>query len=502
MTTFKQDASLATQGETSIFYYNQDNLADAPKFGGLFGVLIPGSLSIPAGELNPLIVPSVSEANRFQIARILRGSPDLGELSLTEVPKRDRRSNLETLFQQDCQYVFFIPWDGCEQPNNIDSWDSVLIVLGGRHGDLEYGDLKQRDGNDPLELTLPFSHVGAARVFTVGLEEVAAATITTAVLDVLFADALSCGFCVPFSTGFQQYYGLTDNNAGSPGGSSEVIGTIDGLTYNTSVIFSLTGAQAANQFQAVGRYIAVFSATDEGHHIALKDDIFSATNPWSRITTGYVGSSGPTAAISVSPQLTFIGGLAGYIYKSVDITAGVEVLHAAVLTVEDVNGIHSDGQNVLSGHDNNVLLLSTNQGGTFALVVGPVVGQNVNAVWIINATQFWAAMADGTLWYTMNGGTDWTQKLLPGQSSLTAVTDIAFSPDFSEIGVVSVTHADGGKVYRTLTGGRLWADISPYVRQVTTLPLTIDAVALAGVDNILAGGEKTAGGDGILIFGE
>jgi len=502
MSTLKQDSSLATQGETSIFYYNQDNLADTVKFGGLFGVLIPGSLSISAGELNPLIVPSVDEPNRFQIARILRGSPDLGELSLTETPKRDRRSNLETLFQQDCQYVFFIPWDGCKQPNDVDSWDSVLVVLGGRHGDLEYGDLKQRDGNDPLELTLPFNHVGASRLFTVGLEEVADATVVTAIIDVIFADALSCGFCVPFSSGNQEYYGLTDSNPGSPGGSSEVIGTKDGATYNTSVIFSLTGAQAANAMQAVGRHILVVSQTDEAHHIALKDNIFSATNPWSRIVTGYVATAGPTAAISVSPQQTFIGGNGGYVYLSDDVTAGVSVLHAGSLTVENVNGIHSDGQNVLTGHDNNVLLLSTNQGATFTLITGPVVAQAVNAVWIINATQFWAAMADGTLWYTMDGGDNWTQKLLPDQSNLSAITDIAFSPDFSEVGAISVTHTDGGKIYRTLTGGRLWGDIIPYIRQVTTLPAVINAVALSGVDNILAGGSKVVSADGILIFGE
>lgn len=496
---FKSDPTLALQGEIQIFVFNVDNLADTPRFGGSYGVLLPDTVTQNLGDLSPLNIPSTSEPNKFITARVIRGAPDLGEVSLIEYPKRNVRSFLERMSQTLCAWGFFIPWNGCTRPDDIDSWDSVLLVYGAYQQSLEYGTLRQRDGNDPIEITSPFSQLSIARVFPVLCGEQAESVITSKIVDVMFADAISCGNCVPYSNGEQEWYGLTDQSTGSPGLPSRVIGTKDnGSTYNASTINSL-GSGQANKFTAVGSYIVAVSETDESHHIALKSNVFGV-NPWSEVSTGYETGGGPRCITSLSAQVTFMGGAGGYIYKSEDVTAGVSVSHDASLTTEDANSIHGDGQVILSGHDNNVILLSTNQGQTWQSLVGPVVGQDVNAVWVINATTFWAAMANGTLWYTVDGGDNWNQKLLPDQSNITAITDLKFSPDMPLIGALTVQKgANAAAIYRTLTGGRRWSYQTPYITNLSTAPATLGAVALAGVDKIIAGGEQTAAGDGILI---
>lgn len=495
----KSDPTLALQGELNSFFFNVDDISSVPTFGGAYGVLIPDTLTVNLGDLSPLNIPSTSEPNKFVTVRVVRGAPDLGEFSLIERYKRNVRSALERMAQTTCSWGFFLPLNGCTRPDDIDSWDSVLLVYGAYQQSLEYGTLRQFDGNDPLEITAPFSFLASSRVFPVLAGEQADSVITSKVIDVMFADALSCGNCVPYSSGEQAWYALTNQSTGSPGLPSRVIGTTDGgSTYNASTINSL-GTGQANKFAAVGSYIVAVSQTDESHHICLKSSLF-VVNSWSEVSTGYVASSGPRCITSLSPQLTFMGAAAGYIYKCTDVTAGVSVSHDGSLTSQPCNSIHGDGQVILSGHDSNVLLLSTNQGATWRALTGPVVGQNVNAVWVINATTFWVAMANGKLYYTADGGSNWTQRLLPDQSNITSITDIKFSPDMPLIGALTVQKgATAAAIYRTLTGGRRWSYQTPYITNLSTAPATLGAVALAGVDKIIAGGEQTAASDGILI---
>lgn len=496
------DPTLALQGEASLFYLNQNNLASAIRYAMINGYTIPQGFTIPKGELTQVQVPDPNRPNKFNNIRITRGAPDLGEFTMMERYKNNSRGNLYAISLEDCEWLFIVPEGVCNDLEDIDDWQSVWVFMNARTGDFESSEIRTFDSNDPVEHTLPVNFVAAARTLPVGVSPILDAVLLTKVVDLDFADSASCGNCKPYSNGEDEFYALTDNRPGSPGLSSQIVYSKDGgVTGNTESIWTLTGAAAANAVRVVGKYVVAWSATDESHHYAERDDFGTGVNIWTEVTTGYESGGGPTCAHVASAHFIVVGGLGGYLYKIEDVTLEAVVIHDASLTTEDTNSIHSDGINVLSGHDNNVLLYSSNGGSTFRTVTGPAVGVNVNAVWVVGKNTWWAAMANGTLWYTMDAGVTWTQRTLPGQSGITAINDMKWNRDYPVFGWLAITDADGGKIMRTITNGARWSIQEPYVRQPSTTPSSINAIALAGIDTILGGGEETAAGDGSLLLG-
>ena len=498
MTNVKIDADLALQGEVGLFYYNQDNLASVPTFEGIYGVALPDTLSVNFGELSALNVPSTTKPNTFVTARMIRSAPDLGEFTITEYIKRGVKSNLERISQVLCQHAFLIPLDGCTRPDDINSWDSILLVLGANISKLEYSSLRQRDGNDPLETSGTFSLIAAARILPTQLGEKADASVLTQVVDVIFADEASCGTCSSYSSGCQAYYALVDEYPSSPGLPSRIVGTLDNSTFNDTIITTL-GVQQGDGLAAVGKYLVVVSSSDEALHYIEKDNVF--TDAWTRVSTGFVAAAGPMAIHAESTSEVYMVGLGGYIYKSDDITSGVSVVEDGSLSSEDGNAIHGQGQVIVSVHNNNVVKMTTNGGTAWSLITGPSVGNNLVSVAVISQTQFYVGTDAGELFYTMDSGSTWTQRNLPNQSNITKINDIVFSPDFSEIGWLAVQTATTGEIYRSLTGGRSWYRTTPGITQLSTAPQQYNAVAACGTDYVVTGGLKTGGVDGILAFG-
>lgn len=494
------DASIVLQGEISTFYYRQDDLTSSPTFVGLFGESIIDGLTKSLGDLTPVIAKDPIVPNKFRIVRKTRGAPELGELTINEYIKRNTRAVVERVAKQFCDHVFFVKIDSCGRPDDVYSWDSVWVVTGAQMVTLEPGTLQQRDTSDPVEVVGTLSTEDFERLFTVRLGEKAGDLVISEVLDVIYADQQSCGSCAPYSSGCSALYGLTRANVGSPGLSSQLVYTLNGSDYSKIDIAAL-GGNEGNKIQAVGRYLVVISET-LGGHVYIEKASLSASG-WTVVTTGYEAGGSPRAIYSLSPQITYIGGQGGYLYKASDITVEVEVIHDASLTSQNCNAIHANGAYVLSGHDSNALLFSSNYGATFSLVMGPEVGVNIRAVWVRSATQWWVGTASGKLWYTVDGGTTWTQRTLPNQATLSEVLDIKFSPDFAEVGAIAVqTTGNTAAIYRTLTGGRIWLKENPGIIQLGTAPERLNAVALCGVDNIATGGKKVGSSDGVLAVAE
>jgi photosystem II stability/assembly factor-like uncharacterized protein len=498
MPSYKEDPTLAVQGEVFIFWFDTDNLASNIYYGGQFGVLLPDTLSESFGDLNSLVVPSTSEANRFHIARILRGAPELGEMSIIEHPKRTTRSALERMKAILCAKSFFIPLNGCTRPDEIDSFESVLLVYRALQQGIDYGTLRSREDNEPLEMSSDFSYLRVDRAFPLIAALQGETPVTSKILDVVAIDTVSCGDCAAFASGQDSWYALTDQSGGSPGYPSLVIGTKDGgSNYNTSVITSL-GTTQANAMAQVGSFLMVVSQTDLAHHYCRISNLFAGGSPWTKVSSGYVASKGPRCIAVASPFEVYIGGAGGYIYKSADFQTAVTVSHDGSLTAQPINAIQATGQTILAVGDSNAVLFSSNGGSTWTFVTGPTVGVALKSCWIVSQTAWWVGTANGKLYYTIDSGANWTQLTLPDQSSITAINDIVFDDDNPLSGALVATKGSAAVLYRTLTGGRRWGYQSPYITNVSGVA-TLNAAAVLGVDKIIAGGEKTAGGDGALI---
>ena len=180
------------------------------------------------------------------------------------------------------------------------------------------------------------------------------------------------------------------------------------------------------------------------------------------------------------------------------------VVHDGSLTSQNANAIHGQGEVVVSVHDNNAILLTSNGGDTWSLITGPSVGDNLTAVWVWNENQFYVGNNQGELWYTTDGGTTWTQRLLPGQSSITAIEDIKFLHGSTQSGALAIQKTLQAEVLRTLDGGRSWFGEANWITQLSTAPERYNKIALCSdvTDHVLAGGLKAGSTDGILAVAE
>jgi hypothetical protein len=76
----------------------------------------------------------------------------------------------------------------------------------------------------------------------------------------------------------------------------------------------------------------------------------------------------------------------------------------------------------------------------------------------LDANNVWVAMDDGTLWWTANWGTTWTQRTLP--STLANIADVVFWDHY--VGALCGNKAGSGNgvadVMRTIDGGFTWEE--------------------------------------------
>jgi len=100
-------------------------------------------------------------------------------------------------------------------------------------------------------------------------------------------------------------------------------------------------------------------------------------------------------------------------------------------------------------------------GDSWSGVTGPAAGVNLLCVATLDRNRAWVGTAGGTLWYTNDGGTNWSQRSITG-TGVGEVRDIKFMNDY--VGYLTknvATPANGGnKVQYTVDGGYTWVELT------------------------------------------
>jgi photosystem II stability/assembly factor-like uncharacterized protein len=497
------DVRQLKSGEIGIFAYPKANLSELPKYLGVFSENAMESLTKAKGGLEPVYAKG-TRPNQVKIVDFTRGAPELGENSFRERVRPETRNYLERNYRADCELIFLMKLDPCGNKDDLNSAESFIIIDRSLLNNIDWENIQVLDGTNPLvEITGTFNNLNWERVVPIKFSAYAESTIVAEVLDTLFYDEISCGACAPASDGCQKIAWLTRANGGSPGLSGQYVYTEDGGSSFTSVDLVPLGGLSPNRFTAVSDYIVVVSEADASIVYFLKSDPTSQT----QIQTGLVSGGAPRALYAKSAGEVIIGGAGGYIYRSEDITTGVEVVHDGSLTTQNVNDIHWVGQIVVSAHNNNVILVSTNNGQSFgASPATPEVGANLTAVWVVDAYKWWIGTNTGKLWYTQNAGVTWTQRQLPSQSSLSVINDIQFSDELAEVGSIAAESTTRGYIFRTISGGRRWVDGNPLLSGIVASGTNgvasrrFNAVALCGLNTISTGGLKQSSTDGVIAL--
>ena len=485
-------SNIVQTGQIGTFVYvKSDIFSEVDYIGDNFVI---NALSQDLGGLNPIFQKDPTRPNVFQIVDFTRSAPSLGEATINERMLADVATFLEGFKKTRCPVVFIIAINQCSRQDEIHAADSWVIVDESSLTNIDFGSFGNLDGESTEKKdvtgTMPFLDVG--RVFPILFGEIAADTVLSEVLDVIYAGVQSCGTCSPYSDGCD-LYALTALNAGSPGLSSQVITYIKGVAASHDI--DTLGAKAGNRLVSVGTRIVVVSEADGAHHVAHKDDM----DAWSRVATGYVAGHSPRCIVALDPRNVFIGAAGGYIYKSQNVETSVTVVADNSNTTENANDIHGIGQTIVCAHDNNVIQKSTNGGKTFTSVVGPESGANLTSIWVHSKYQYEVGTNTGKLWKTDDGGQNWTQQALPNQSNITLIRRISYSPIFPDaLGALVCETLGADIVLRTITGGREWSNDTNLIDGVPTND-RLNAVAWCDSDTLATGGLN--GSDGVLAVG-
>lgn len=488
-----QDVSVLQGGQSRIFIQEGINPATPYLY---YGNVMLGGPSKSLGEPEPVYLPSSSQRGKWDIVDTTPKNEELGTSEFTARADRFLRDIWWTLKRKGCNFNLQVVNGACQRPDQFNRFDAKLLLSSARLTEIALGELNPLSGEDnaPVDLTGSISFEDMMPINSISFEQVADATVVAEVLDGLYYDLVSCGDCGQASDGCQKSYWLTLANSGSPGLSSQIVYSLDGGSTWATLDIPTLGGLSGSKLAAVGSYLVVISQANNAHHYSPFSDVDAGTINFIRQNSGYVATKGPRAIYSKTPNLTFVGAAGGYIYKMSDPTLAVTVLTDGSISTQDLNAVHGYGRTIVAVGGSNAVLKSDNDGETFSLVTGPATGVNLTAVWVMSKDTWLVGTGGGKLYYTLNGGTSWTEKAF-GASGASVVNDIKFFGNV--IGYMAVEVGGAARVYRSTDSGYSWEYQAPHIASLPT-SVRINVVVPCGVNSVAAGGRKTANGDGLI----
>lgn len=486
------------------------------------GCMMAGAVSQDFGDTTNIECPSPDEHNAYEVVGEIQGEVGRVETTLTGHYALDLESDLLRLGKKRCRVDVVIVSGDCTSPSSYNIFKKAKHLHNAKishHETTEEGSLKTGD-NAEVDESADLSAAEQYEVMPMVFERVADALVTNDVLDVVICDKPSCGSCDVESDGCEKVYAISKAAGGSAGTPADVIYTIDkGANWATSEIDSLGAAEDPDAIACVNGYVVVVSEDSDSIHYVLQSELdATGDETWTEIATGIVtaGHFEPRDIWSTGTY-AFIAANGGYVYGTGDPTAGVDVLNAATATdpdsglpiTDDLLAIHALNNSFCVAVGNNGAMVKTENGGVTWTGIQrfTALGVHFQCVWCVSEEVWWIGTTGGRLYYTVDGGTTFTEKAFSG-SGAGYVYDIAFSND--AVGYMAHGTATRGRIFRTHSGGGGSGDTGGwYIQPETgmgTMPASgaLYAVAACRHDvNLVVGvGVNVAKADGLIIWGE
>jgi len=493
------DDSIAQSVQFRVFVQSGGN---SPKYPYVYaGCLSLGGFQQDLGTGDPIYCPSPSEAGQFNIVGTTKPPPSLPTTDFTQHMNRQLNDFWWDLRHRGCEFNLIVSGgSNCVRPDDLDDFESKLVVRKARLTAFNTGPFNQLDADGALDLTGSLQMRSFDPFKPIKFGEAADTAVFSEALDGMFADKVQCGDCGEASDGCQKCYVLTSTIAASPALSSQIAYSKDGGSTWAYDDITTLATKAGNAVAQVGTRVVVVSQTDLAHHHKQQSTIDAGTaSGWTRVASGYVTAHGPRAIWSKNSSQTYLAAVGGYIYLMRSPTAAVTVLTDGSVSTQDLNDIRGNGRTIVAVGNSNAMLVSNNEGRTWALVTGPAVGVNLNTVEVVSPLVWYVGAANGKSFYTVNGGTTWVE--MTPDSSITVVNRIRFVDEI--VGYMSVTLSASVRMYRTADNGNTWHYDGNYVANLPTAAKYNFVAPCPGNYNVvLTGGLKTSPStDGIIAVG-
>lgn len=492
---------LQKSSQTRVFTIeDRANPDNAPVYQAFARAL---GLAWAQGDLTPIRIPDPDRYGKFKTVEFQRGAQGLPTITL-ENRLRHSLSDLLKIVRKGCAFDVQLHAGLCEDPRDFNGgWDKGYVFEGALATNYSTGELGALDfdQDNPVNESIDVSGLDYFELGRLTAAELATAEIVQEIIDVAIIDSAQCGECGISSNGCEKVFAITKSAGASPGLPAEVLYSPDaGATIGETNVSTLAANEEPNAIAGVGVNLIVISEDSESLHYAPLIDILAGTETWTEVTTGFVGTFGPLAIFSASPVHTWIAAEGGYIYFSDDPTSGVEVQTAGGVTANNLNAIHgSDEDNIVAVGDLNTVLFTTDGGVTWGSVTGPNPGINLRAVAVKSNLVWLVGAADGTLWYTSDGGANWVAKGFPG-SGAGVVRDITFATP--SIGYMAHdTATPRGRILRSIDGGFSWYVLPEQAGLSIPNNDRVNALAACSEDPnlVFGGGLADDASDGFLV---
>lgn len=463
------------------------------------GVWRAGSVDWSTGDEEPIEIPSDIAYDEFVEVASISGAQEKPTMDFA-ARYALTRSDMLRIYRRHCFHDFQVHFGECGNPQLFTSgWDKIVVLERARISNYTTDDLGtlSSDGRAAVDEQISAQGTDYYEIFPLSFSTPCASSVIQEVIDVEICDSRSCGECELTSDGCQRVFAVVRAVGGSPGLGAQVVYSEDGgSTCGSSVITTLAANEDPDDSACYGDYLVVVSEDSASHHYALISELLLGTETWAEIAAVYAGGGEPRCTYTLKPGYNWIGGAGGYVYFLAGASSDPSILDSGSATTEDLNDCHAyDEDNVLLVGNNNAVIYATD-GVTFTAVTGPAPGVNLNCCWMRSATEWWIGAADGSLYYTLNRGTTWTEKAFPG-SGAGEVRDIEFPT--RQVGLIAHdTVTPAGRILKTIDGGYQWW-IMPIGAETIPANDRINALASCDPNVLFGGGLADDGADGILV---
>lgn len=498
-----EDPNLLKQSSFRIFV-QEDGGSPSNEFF-FHGDASLGGLGEGQGDITPIFAPSPYQRGQWIVVGYTRGEKSLPTTDFTARMVNTLRQVWWRLKEMGCPVHIHALIGKCESPDDFNEWISKIILKLTFLTDINFPGMNPLSGGDEAvgDITGSLTMLGMSRFLPLVFSEVAETTILANVVDGVFGGNVNCGSCGPIDDGSRMFYALASANTGSPGLSAQVVYTLDGFSTFTSRDVSSLAGQTATAILKMGKYIVVFSAASNSHHIISQQNLhLGFTNRWVNVSGGYVALKTVNDVYQLSSNRAIIAANGGYLYLVRNPASAVVVISDGSETAQNLVAVDGKGSTVVAVGNSGALLLSISKGDSFASkavkVNGATISKNFTAVGVIDPYKWFLGCSDGTVYFTEDQGDSYTLfSDLP--NDIVSIQSIYFVDEL--VGYMTARHVDGtATVFRTDTVGNIWSEDAPYVNSIpaatrfnVAVPQGYNKLVLCGVD---------ASNDGILALGQ
>jgi hypothetical protein len=277
-----------------------------------------------------------------------------------------------------------------------------------------------------------------------------------------------------------------------------MIYTNDGDNF-TDVDIPTLGGLSPNAIGVVGDFIVVVSEAARNLQYCRRKAVISSAD-WAEVTSGFVAAHGPRAIYVKNPGEVFMAAAAGYIYKATNYQQTVAVSDPGSASSNNYNAIDGDGgDTIVVVGDADTIVVSSNSGETWSVVVSPTSGSDLQAVAVIDENNWLIGGDGGAFYYTNDGGLNWTTINFALMGAGAIVQDIKFNPMSEQVGYMALEVGGRGYVFRTTDAGSHWYNDEPAIRGLdANVRINFVAPSPNSVNVVAAGGLGLIGTDGYL----